>query len=651
MNEQLISNFFSGHSTDSFKLFGAHFVNDNDNDGVVFRVYAPNAKEIQVVGDFNNWDGSQHYMYRHDNGIWELFIPGLKDYDCYKYRVHGADNNWLDKADPYAFFSEYRPRTGSKVFNLEGFPWMDGDWMNKRNKNTDAPMSIYEFHFGSWQKDGERSFSYEEMVEKIIPYVKERGFTHIEILPIIEHPFDGSWGYLCSGYFNVTSRYGNPKQLMHFIDRCHQNNIGVIMDFVPVHFVKDDFGLHMFDGAPLYEYSDMRNRYSEWGSVNFDLGKEEVRSFLISSAAFWIEYFHFDGIRVDAVSNVIYWGGNSNRGVNYGAVDFIKRLNHNISKKYPNVMMIAEDSSSYQGVTKPTFEGGLGFDYKWDLGWMNDTLKYYGLDPIYRKFHHHQLTFSMHYFFSEKFIMPLSHDEVVHGKGSIINKMWGNYEDKFAQARNLMTYMFAHPGKKLNFMGNEIAQFDEWSEQRQLNWNLYDYPKHSGFSRLVRDLNEVYKYHPALHEQEYEGKSFSWLIADNVNESIYIFKRQVGESLIICVFNMTPVYYDYYEIGVPQKGEYKEIINTDKEVYGGYNSYNGQQIFTMDQWLNGQPYKIGIKIAPFAGIMLAYVPEKKEEIVEEVEVKEEKKAKPASKGKKAKTTKTADTKSAAKKAK
>jgi 1,4-alpha-glucan branching enzyme len=328
MKEKLIFAFHSGHSTDAYKLFGAHFTEIDGIKGVLFCVYAPNAHQVQVVGDFNNWNGVEHIMKREYNGIYTLFIPDLKDYDAYKYRIIDKNYNYIDKADPYAYYSEYRPRDASKVYNLEGFPWMDGDWIKKRTKNYDKPMSIYEVHFGSWQKKPNGDYySYEEMADRLIPYVKERGYTHIEILPLLEHPFDGSWGYQCTGYFNVTSRYGNPKQLMYFIDQCHQNGIGVIMDFVPVHFVKDEFGLHNFDGSPLYEYANLRNRYSEWGTVNFDLEKEEVRSFLISSASFWLEYFHFDGIRVDAVSNIIYWGGNSDRGVNYSAVDFIKRFN------------------------------------------------------------------------------------------------------------------------------------------------------------------------------------------------------------------------------------------------------------------------------------------------------------------------------------
>ena len=393
----------------------------------MFRVYSPNALEIELIGDFNNWHGQNHKMkqLKSDSTIWQLFVPGLKEYARYKYHIRGKDGIWLDKADPYAFFSEQIPNTASKVFSLDDFPWTDEQYLKSRTKNFNRPMSIYEVHLGSWRKKEHGYYSYEELTDDLLNYVKANEFTHIELMPVIEHPFDGSWGYQCTGYFAATSRYGNPKQLMNLIDRAHQEGIGVILDFVPVHFVKDAHGLHKFDGGCVYEYEDEINRYSEWGSVNFDLGKEEVRSFLMSSANFWIEYFHIDGIRFDAVSNIIYWKGNKDYGVNEGALAYIKRSNHLIAKKHPTVMLIAEDSSDYQGVTKPTFEQGLGFDYKWDLGWMNDTLRYYSLDPVYRKYKHHQITFSMHYFYSERFLLPLSHDEVVHLKGSIINKLWG----------------------------------------------------------------------------------------------------------------------------------------------------------------------------------------------------------------------------------
>lgn len=614
MNTKFLSDFSNGNSITAYKYLGAHFVKQSGVDGILFSVYAPHALEVQVVGEFNKWNGAQHNMKRLEGGIYQLFVPNLKDYDCYKYRIRGSNNLWFDKADPFAYFSQFRPETASKIYNLEGFPWNDTKWMTDRSKNYNKPMSVYELHFGSWQKKPNGDYhSYEELVEYLIPYILNQGFTHIELMPLLEHPFDGSWGYLCTGYFNVTSRYGNPKQLMYFIDKCHQAGIGVIIDYVPVHFVKDDFGLHLFDGEPLYEYPEMSNRYSEWGSVNFNLGKEEVRSFLMSSAAFWLEYFHFDGIRVDAVSNIIFWAGNSEKGINYGALDFIKRFNYQLAKNFPEVMLIAEDSSAYQGVTKPTFEGGLGFDYKWDLGWMNDTLKYYKLDPIYRKFHHHQLTFSMHYFFSERFLLPLSHDEVVHLKGSIINKMWGSYEDKFAQARNLMTYMFMHPGKKLNFMGNEFATFEEWNEDKELNWSLYQFPKHQGFARLIKDLNEVYKYYPALYLEEYDPKSFMWLMPDNANQSIFIFARQIEKAKFIVFLNMTPVYYDFYEFGVPWPGEYREIINSAKEVYGGFGPWNGEQLITDKEPLHNHNQRLAIKVASFSAIVLLHETKKQTE--------------------------------------
>ncbi|MDR0831718.1 MAG: 1,4-alpha-glucan branching protein GlgB [Bacillales bacterium] len=596
--------FFAGTSTNAYNYFGAHKITLNGQNGVVFRVFAPNAKNVQLIGNFNNWDGGRHYMYREDSGIFSIFVPNISDYEGYKYKIETQQNTFLDKCDPYAFFSEYRPQTASKVFDLEGFPWLDSDYLKSRNKGFNHPVSIYEVHLGSWQRKPNNDFnSYEELAQSLIPYVKEKGFTHIELLPILEHPFDGSWGYLCTGYFNATSRYGNPKQLMHFIDKCHQNNIGVILDFVPVHFVKDDFGLRQFDGSQLYESGD-----SQWGSSLFDLGKETVRSFLISSGCFWLDKFHFDGIRVDAVSNIIYYHGNPQNGINYGGLDFIKRFNHYLALNYPTAMLIAEDSSSFSAVTKATIDGGLGFDYKWDLGWMNDTLKYFKLDPIYRKFHHHQLTFSMMYFYSERFLLPLSHDEVVHLKGSIINKMWGNYEDKFSQAKLLYAYMFAHPGKKLNFMGNEFASFDEWNEGRELPWSLNSFPKHQGFERLFRDLNLTYKSQIALYRDDYNPDSFFWIEANNADQSIYIFVRVVADSRLICLFNMTPIHYENYNIGVPWAGSYKEIINTQKEVYGGYGGWNGELLQTFDSYQHQQRQALSLRISAFSGIILAWVP-------------------------------------------
>ena len=407
---------------------------------------------------------------------------------------------------------------------------------------------------------------------------------------------------------------------MSLVDQLHQAGIGIILDFVPVHFAVDGYGLNRFDGSTMYEYSN-EHEYSQWGSKNFDLGKDPVRSFLMSSVNYFVDMFHFDGVRFDAVSNIIYWDGNGSNPVNEGAVEFIKRVNGLMHQKHPDVMMIAEDSSAYGQVTKGY--GGLGFDYKWDLGWMNDTLKYYGKDPIYRKYHHNQLTFSMAYFYSENFMLPLSHDEVVHGKGTILNKMWGSYEDKFAQVRNLYAYQFAHPGKKLNFMGNELGSFDEWNENKSIPWELKKFPKHDSVSRLFRDLNLIYQNHKAMYFEEYNQAHFQWIMADNAEQSVLVFKREVPGETMIFVFNMTPRFYSEYDIGVPYEGEYEEILNTDKDVYGGWNQYNGANLFTHGSGLQNQPYRITIKLASFAGIFLRYIPKIKEEEKPVIEQKAE----------------------------
>ena len=603
----LLYDFLMGQTIEAYKYFGAHFVKQDGQEGVVFRVYAPLAKEISVIGEFNSWDPRNHRMNKIDeSGVYEIFIPNVKNYQTYKYHILNALGQYVDKQDPFGYFSEMRNGSCSKLFDIDGFIWHDKKYMSKRDRNFDRPMSIYEVHIGSWLgRDGDRFLSYEEVADKLIEYVIEHGYTHIEVMPITQYPFDGSWGYQATGFYSVDSRYGNPFQLMSFIDRCHKAGIGVILDYVVVHFATDDFALERFDGSTLYEYNG-ENEYSQWGSKLFDLSKDPVRSFLMSGIDYFISYFHFDGVRLDAISNVIYWHGDCSRGENTGAIEFIKRLTGKIHIKHPDVMLIAEDSSAYQGVTKPLEYGGLGFDYKWDLGWMNDTLKYYEKDPIYRKYHHNGITFSMAYFYSENFLLPLSHDEVVHGKGTIINKMWGNYEQKFAQLRNLYTYMWSHPGKKLNFMGNELASFDEWSEEKSLPWNLLSYPKHDSILRMVRDLNLIYKSEKAMYMEEYNPSHFQWLMADNTAQSIFAFRRTYGDETLVFIFNMTPNYYEYINIGVPFDGEYIEIFNSDKDVYSGFNQYNGLPLKTMNMsWWN-QPQTICIKLASFGALILKH---------------------------------------------
>ncbi len=613
----LLHDFLTGNTTRAYEYFGAHFIaseaDDKKERGVIFRLYAPLAEDVSVIGSFNNWDVGAHKMQKVDlAGVWEVFIPGLKEYESYKYHFRNAKGQYVDKADPYAFYSEYRPATCSRLFDIENFIWHDSSYMKSRNRSFDDPMSIYEIHLGSWKgKVDNRNLSYEEIADYLIPYVKELGYTHVEIMPITQYPFDGSWGYQGTGFYSVDSRYGNPKQLMSFVDRMHQAGLGVILDFAPVHFAKDEFALADFDGAYLYEYTDIKHRYSQWGSLLFDLGKDPVRSFLISAMNYFASYFHFDGLRIDAVSNVIFHDGNKDKGENAGGIEFLKRMNTLLHGEHSSLMTIAEDSSDYQGVTKPLEFGGLGFDYKWDLGWMNDTLKYYAKDPIYKKYEHHKLTFSMAYFFSENFLLPLSHDEVVHGKGTIINKLWGDYEQKFALLRNLYTYQFGHPGKKLNFMGNELASFDEWNENKSLPWNLRTFPKHDSITRLIRDLNLIYSYEKAMKFEEYNPKHFLWLMADNADQSIYAFERFVDDSRLIFVFNMTPNFFDNYELGVNEGGTYEEIFNSDKDVYGGANQYNGLPVPSAPFGPFNRPHHIKIKIASFAAMIFKYRKNKK----------------------------------------
>ena len=609
----LLYDYLTGQCIDAYNYFGAHFYETEREEkqgrkkvivketGVVFRLYAPLADDVSVIGEWNYWDVGAHKMNKiDDSGVWEVYIPGLQNYQKYKFHFRNCKGKYVDKIDPFAFFAEEAPGTCSRLFDTRNFAWHDDNWLKARTRNFDQPMSIYECHIGSWMgraEDGHRR-SYEEVADIMIPYLKGMGFTHIEIMPITQYPFDGSWGYQGTGFFAVDSRFGNPFQLMSLIDRLHQAGIGIILDFAPVHFATDKWALEKYDGSCLYEY-DNNWRVSPWGSYQFDLGKDPVRSFLMSAINYFVDYFHFDGIRVDAVSNIIYYNGDCSIGENTGAIEFIKRLNGKLHYAHDNLMMIAEDSTAYSGTTRPVEYGGLGFDYKWDLGWMNDTLKYYGKDPIYKKYEYHKLTFSMHYFYSDNFMLPLSHDEVVHGKGTIINKMWGDYDTKFALIRNLYAYQFAHPGKKLNFMGNELASFDEWNELKSLPWDLKRFPKHDSISRMFHDLNLIYAAHPALHFEEHNPAHFQWLIADDTDQAIYAFQRKVGDDVFVAVFNMTPNYYEYIKIPLFEEGEYEEIFNSDKDIYGGWNQYNGLNPHSEVGECWGKPFNMTIKLASF----------------------------------------------------
>lgn len=607
MKNKISDNYYKGCALDAYELFGAHICEERKVKGVRFTTYAPNAQSIQVIGSFNDWSCKGHMMKRKDDkGIWSIFIAGAKAGDMYKYRVTQATGRVVDKMDPYAFYSELRPNTASIIVDLEYKKWSDQKWLDQRTKNFDKPVNIYELHIGSWKKDEDQEWvNYRDIAKELIAYVKENHFTHIELMPLNEYPFDGSWGYQCSGYFSATSRYGSVQDLMYLINACHRANIGVILDFVPVHFVRDDFSLSYFDGTPLYEYEKACDADSQWGTANFNLWREEVRSFLMSAAAFWIDKYHIDGLRMDAISNIIHWHGNKDLGTNEGALNFIKRMNYHLSEKYKGVMLIAEDSSDFPNVTKSTLDGGLGFDYKWDLGWMNDTLKYLEKDPIYRKWHHNNITFSMAYFYSERFMVEFSHDEVVHGKKTIVDKIWGTYEQKFAQLRTLYLYMFTHPGKKLNFMGNELAHFREWDETKQCDWDLLKYPMHDAFHKYFGKLGELYAKIPALYETEYDWLNFQWIDADNADENMFTYMRKNENSYYIVILNFSPNAYKSHKIGVPEKGVYHEILNTEQDLWGGevselkkYRSIPGE--------FNKMEQFIEVDVPSFGGMLLEF---------------------------------------------
>ncbi len=603
LKAQYLRDYHEGNSLEAYRFFGAH----PEKEGVRFTVYAPNAQAIQVIGSFDGWKNKGHKMRKVDErGTWSLYIKGVKPGDTYKYRITQATGRVVDKMDPYAFYSELRPNTASIVEDLKWDKWSDEQWLEKRNKGFNEPVNIYEVHLGSWMKEEDEDFvNYRKIAKKLIQYVKKNNFTHIELMPLCEYPFDGSWGYQCSGYFSVTSRYGSCQDLMYLVNEAHKAGIGVIMDFVPVHFVKDDFSLSYFDGTPVYEYPQAHDADSQWGTANFDLWKEEVRSFLMSAASFWIDVYHFDGLRMDAISNAIFWHGNKQLGVNEGALNFIKRMNFLLNERYQGkIMLIAEDSTDFPNVTKSTFEGGLGFDYKWDLGWMNDTLKYLKKDPVYRKWHHNNITFSMAYFYSERFLVEFSHDEVVHGKATIVNKMWGTYEQKFAQLRALYLYMFTHPGKKLNFMGNELAHWREWDETKENDWFLLGYPIHDAFHKYFAKLGEMYKTEKALYEDDYNWESFEWIDADNADKNMFSYIRKGKDKDYVIVLNFSPNHYEHEVFGVIQKGMYKEVLNTEWSCYGGTLDAAPQKCHAVRVSRNNKPYMIEVSVPAFGGIML-----------------------------------------------
>ena len=611
--------FHNGTNYKAYKFFGNHKIN---KDKFAFRVWAPNATAVSVVGDFNSWDNNANKCKLVAPGIWEATVKGVNIYDCYKYAVTSPTGVVHLKADPYAVHQETRPGTGSKVYELHNYSWGDEAWQKKKeNQNILAqPINIYEVHFGSWKRHDDGNFlTYREMAEQLVPYVKDMGYTHIEMLPIMEYPYDGSWGYQVTGYFAATSRYGLPEDLMYFVDCCHKAGIGVILDWVPAHFPKDAFGLYEFDGTCCYEYSDMKKgEHKEWGTRVFDYSKNEVKSFLISSAEYWIDEFHFDGIRVDAVASMLYldycrkdgeWTPNKNGGrENLEAVEFFKQLNSTILSNHPGSMMIAEESTAWPMITMPPDKGGLGFNFKWNMGWMNDMLRYTSMDPLFRKGNHNCITFSFFYAFSENFILPISHDEVVHGKASLLNKMPGEYEMKFDGMRLFLAYMMAHPGKKLLFMGSEFGQFIEWNYKQGLDWLLLDYDKHRQLQGFTRELNNFYNEHSELWEIDYSWEGFQWISSEDNCNSVIAFRRinSKGEE-IIAVFNWTPNNFSSYKIGVPEKGTYKVLLDTSLAKYGGDKSRKDNAYKTKSQPIHGYEQNIDLKLHGLSALFLQKV--------------------------------------------
>ena len=604
--------FYSGRDCRAFDYMGAHpFVQDGEQ-GYLFRVYAPEAEKVSVMGEFNDWNRDADYMTRDEQGIWEKFIPNSPEYAAYKYSVWAKSGDVFDKSDPYGFHFETRPGNATKAYDIDGYEWGDASWLDWRKKHLpySNPVNIYECHLGSWKMHEDGNFySYRQLADELVPYVKEMGYTHIEFMPLTEYPFDGSWGYQVIGYFAATSRYGTPKDLMYLIDKAHQAGLGIIMDWVPAHFPKDGCGLVEFDGSHLYEYADpLKMEHKEWGTRVFDYGKVSTRNLLFSSAMFWIEKFHMDGLRVDAVASMLYldynrqgeWRPNVHGGrENLEAVDFLRLLNEYILTDHPDVMMIAEESTAWPMVTKPGYDGGLGFNFKWNMGWMNDMLCYCSADPFFRKDMHDKITFSFMYAFSENYILPLSHDEVVHGKCSLISKMPPPYENQFGGLRALYGYMAAHPGKKMLFMGGEFAQFSEWAYQRGLDWMLLDYPAHRQMQAYVKALNHFYLATPQLWEQDTDWRGFEWISHEDNRNNIIAFRRVAKDgSDIVVVVNFSPEEQQEYRIGVPITGTYEEIFTSDKTEFGGSGMANGK-LKTENKPMHGQEQSIVLKIPRF----------------------------------------------------
>ena len=655
--------FHGGDAVRAYEFLGAHDWWIDGCQGTMFRVWAPNALTVSVVGDFNGWDQMANHMHKiSEGGVWETWIPNLGETAIYKYCVETPWFEKILKSDPFAFHTQTRPDNASIIYDYEKYQWNDEAWYKYKMEHNhfENPVNIYEVHAGSWRKyaDG-NTFDYNKLAEELIPYVKEMGYTHIEFMPMTEYPFDGSWGYQVTGYFAPTSRYGHPDMFKSFIDQCHQAGIGVILDWVPAHFPKDAHGLGRFDGIHCYEYEDSRKgEHKEWGTYVFDYARYEVISFLVSSAMFWLDKYHVDGIRVDAVASMLYLDYNRRDGEwvanKYGghehleAVEFIQRLNTAVHLHHPTVMMIAEESTSWPMVSRPVSDGGLGFDYKWNMGWMNDMLSYMSLDPLWRPYHHNSITFSFLYAFSENFLLPISHDEVVYGKGSLINKMPGDYDMKFAGVRVFMSYMMAHPGKKLTFMGAEIGQFDEWNSTEELQWGLLGFEKHKKLNDFFRELNEFYKANTCMHQVDFTWEGFNWIHHDDYQQSVIAFRRidKEGNNIIV-VCNFQPMYRENYAIGVPDFGVYGEVFNSDDEKYGGTGKTNGTEIRTVAEEMHGFDQALYLNLPPMSALYLKLM--KKEKSPKEIAA-EEKAAKRREAAKKAAATRAAKKAAAKKKA-
>jgi 1,4-alpha-glucan branching enzyme len=623
--------FKSGKHFKLYQKMGAHAVTFQQKEGTYFAVWAPNARSVSVIGNFNYWNNNDHKLSPRwdESGIWEGFFPGIKKGEVYKYAIHANSGEYLEKADPFAFFAEVAPNTASITWDHH-YEWRDQMWMNERKKliGKAKPYSVYEVHMGSWKRrydEGGRSLSYQEMATELVNYVKENGFTHVEFLPVMEHPFFGSWGYQLTGYFAPTSRFGSPQEFMALIDAFHQAEIGVILDWVPSHFPGDAHGLYRFDGTHLYEHADPRKGFHpDWSSYIFNYGRNEVRSFLISNALFWLEVFHADGLRVDAVASMLYldysrkegewipnqYGGNEN----IEAINFLKEFNEVVYGNFPDAVTIAEESTAWTGVSKPTYLGGLGFGQKWMMGWMHDTLRYFKLDPVYRKYHQDDITFSIMYAFTENFMLPLSHDEVVHGKGSLIGRMPGDEWRRFANLRLLYGYMFTHPGTKLLFMGGEFGQTGEWNHDHGLEWHLLEHPLHQGILHLIRDLNQLYKSEPACYQFPFDHRGFEWVDYSDRENSVIIFMRkgEKKEDALIVACNFTPEPRYSYRIGVPFRGSWSEIFNTDHQKYGGAGVLNPGLIFTVPVKYHQRDYSVSITLPPL-GVSILKLKEEKAE--------------------------------------